>query len=189
MDHLARPALAWLLGLALLGGCATASAHDPTRADPTPTCDPDAPATDPSSCLGLGPQGAVPDGRDVPRNVDGAPLAPCGTDPVTGFYRDGLCRTGPLDRGVHSVCAEMTPGFLTFTKARGNDLSTPRPEAGFPGLVPGDRWCLCAERWAEAAANGVAPPVVLKATENATLLHVPRTVLDAHTRTAAPSSP
>jgi len=103
------------------------------------------------------------------RNVLGKPLAECGRDPVTGFFRDGCCNTGADDAGVHVVCAVMTEAFLAFTRARGNDLSTPRPEWGFPGLKPGDRWCLCAQRWAEAFAEGVAPRVVLEATHERAL--------------------
>ncbi|MEM6295125.1 MAG: DUF2237 domain-containing protein [Myxococcota bacterium] len=99
----------------------------------------------------------------------GGALATCSTDPMTGWTRDGTCNTGPEDRGVHVVCAEMTDAFLSFTKARGNDLSTPHPEYRFPGLVPGDRWCLCAARWKEAHEAGVAPPAVLDATHAAAL--------------------
>ncbi len=98
------------------------------------------------------------------RNVVGGELETCGTDPMTGFHRDGCCDTASDDAGVHTVCAVVTEEFLRFTRGRGNDLSTPRPELGFPGLKPGDRWCLCASRWAEAHAAGVAPPVVLAAT-------------------------
>lgn len=97
-------------------------------------------------------------------NVLGGPLEPCSNDPVTGFYRDGCCQTGPEDLGVHVVCAVMTAEFLAFSQERGNDLSTPRPELGFLGLEPGDRWCVCADRWQEAFEAGVAPPVVLEAT-------------------------
>ena len=97
-------------------------------------------------------------------NVLGGELEPCSVDPLTGFYRDGTCRTGGQDVGVHAVCAVMTEEFLAFSAAAGNDLSTPRPEWGFPGLVPGDRWCLCAARWEEALEAGKAPPVVLAAT-------------------------
>jgi uncharacterized protein (DUF2237 family) len=97
-------------------------------------------------------------------NVLGSELVLCGTDPLTGFYRDGCCHTGPDDAGVHVVCAVVTAEFLAFSKERGNDLVTPMPQYGFPGLVPGDRWCLCAARWAEALEAGVAPPVVLDAT-------------------------
>ncbi len=103
------------------------------------------------------------------RNVLGEPLETCGLDPVTGFFRDGCCNTGPEDRGSHTVCAEMTESFLAFSKARGNDLSTPRPEFGFDGLKPGDRWCLCALRWREAYAAGRAPRVVLAATHERAL--------------------
>jgi uncharacterized protein (DUF2237 family) len=98
------------------------------------------------------------------KNVLGSELVPCSLDPVTGFYRDGCCNTGASDTGLHLVCAVMTESFLAFTKSRGNDLSTPNPVFGFPGLKPGDRWCLCVERWKEAHEAGVAPPVVLEAT-------------------------
>ncbi len=98
------------------------------------------------------------------RNVLGGPLQPCGTDPLTGFYRDGCCHSGPEDLGAHVVCAQVTAEFLAFSKEHGNDLSTSQPALGFPGLVPGDRWCLCASRWQEALEAGVAPPVVLEAT-------------------------
>jgi uncharacterized protein len=106
---------------------------------------------------------------DQQRNVFGEPIEVCSLNPTTGFYRSGCCETGPEDVGVHTVCVEVTRAFLAFSKARGNDLSTPRPEFGFPGLNPGDRWCLCAERWQEALAAGVAPRVVLAATHEATL--------------------
>jgi uncharacterized protein (DUF2237 family) len=97
------------------------------------------------------------------RNVLGGELASCGTDPMTGFYRTGCCDTGAEDSGVHTVCAQVTAEFLDYSASVGNDLSTPRPEFGFAGLRPGDRWCLCAARWAEALAAGVAPPVVHQA--------------------------
>lgn len=103
------------------------------------------------------------------RNVFGEPLIPCSLSPTTGFYRTGCCETGEEDLGLHVVCAEMTEEFLEFSKARGNDLSTPRPEFGFPGLEPGDRWCLCAARWKEAFDAGAAPRVVLMATHEAVL--------------------
>ena len=106
------------------------------------------------------------------RNVLGEALITCSTDPLTGFYRDGCCHIGPEDRGSHVVCAQVTEAFLAFSLSRGNDLITPRPEFGFPGLRDGDRWCLCATRWAEAFAAGVAPPVVLQATHEAVLRHV-----------------
>ncbi|MGB3542872.1 DUF2237 family protein [Rubrivirga sp.] len=105
------------------------------------------------------------------KNVLGGDLEECSRDPLTGFYRDGRCETGPDDRGTHVVCAVMTDAFLAFTRSRGNDLSTPRPEYRFPGLEAGDRWCLCVSRWREALGAGVAPPVVLKAT-NAKALEV-----------------
>jgi len=98
------------------------------------------------------------------KNVLGSELRPCGTDPMTGFYRDGCCHTGASDSGVHVVCAVMTADFLRFSKARGNDLSTPNAAYQFPGLKPGDRWCLCAGRWKEAYDAGQAPPVILEAT-------------------------
>ena len=93
------------------------------------------------------------------RNVLGGDLVPCGFEPLTGFYRDGCCESGGDDVGVHSVCAIMTAEFLEFSRAHGNDLSTPMPAHGFPGLVPGDRWCLCASRWQEAYEAGAAPAV------------------------------
>ncbi len=107
-------------------------------------------------------QDASEDARD--RNVLGGPLIACSTEPMTGFYRDGCCRTGEDDHGVHTVCCEVTDAFLDFSRSVGNDLSTPRPEWGFPGLRPGDRWCLCAARWREAQEAGMAPGVVLEAT-------------------------
>jgi uncharacterized protein (DUF2237 family) len=98
------------------------------------------------------------------RNVLGGELEPCGFDPLTGFYRSGCCDTGSEDAGVHVVCARVTAEFLEFSREHGNDLSTPHPEYGFPGLQPGDQWCLCASRWQEAYEAGAAPPVVLAAT-------------------------
>lgn len=97
-------------------------------------------------------------------NVLGGELAPCSRAPLTGFYRNGCCDSGPEDLGLHTVCAQMTAEFLEFTRRRGNDLSMPNPESGFPGLRPGDRWCVCAGRWKEAMEAGVAPPVILEAT-------------------------
>ena len=94
-------------------------------------------------------------------NVLGTALEPCCTDPMTGFYRDGYCRTGPGDTGLHTVCTRVTAEFLEFSKSRGNDLSTPRPEYDFPGLKPGDLWCLCVTRWTEALDANLAPPVRL----------------------------
>jgi hypothetical protein len=105
----------------------------------------------------------------MPNNVLGGPLEPCSFEPVTGFYRDGCCRTGPDDRGVHAVCALMTDAFLEFSQMCGNDLSTPQPDFGFEGLKAGDRWCLCASRWQEALDAGAAPDVVLEATHASAL--------------------
>ncbi len=102
-------------------------------------------------------------------NVFGEALEPCSKAPPTGFWRDGCCNTGPSDRGRHVVCAVMTDAFLRFSARQGNDLTTPRPEYGFSGLKPGDRWCLCAARWREALEAGKAPPVVLNATHHAAL--------------------
>jgi uncharacterized protein len=110
-------------------------------------------------------------------NVLGLPLQVCGTNPMTGFFRDGCCQTGPQDRGTHVVCAQVTAEFLEFTQSQGNDLSTPMPAYGFTGLRPGDRWCLCVSRWQEAYAAGFAPPVVLAATHEATLQVVPLPLL------------
>lgn len=103
------------------------------------------------------------------RNVLGEPLRTCCNDPVTGFYRDGYCHTGPEDLGRHTVCVRVTCEFLEFSRSRGNDLSTPHPEFGFPGLKAGDQWCLCAARWQEAFEAGKAPRVALMATHEATL--------------------
>jgi len=103
------------------------------------------------------------------RNVFGEALATCCTAPMTGFYRTGCCETGPEDRGAHVVCVEVTAGFLEFSRSRGNDLSTPMPAFGFPGLKAGDRWCLCAARWQEALEAGMAPRVVLTATHERAL--------------------
>jgi uncharacterized protein (DUF2237 family) len=108
-------------------------------------------------------------GGSSPRNVLGGALAECCRKPMTGFYRTGSCETGPEDRGLHVVCAQMTERFLAFSAARGNDLSTPLPELGFPGLRPGDCWCLCAARWQEALEAGEAPRIRLLATEEAAL--------------------
>ncbi len=121
-----------------------------------------------------------PADRPPERNVLGGPLASCSREPLTGFFRDGCCRTGPDDLGVHTVCAVMTEEFLAFTVKAGNDLVTPQPQWGFPGLLPGDRWCLCAERWLEAAKAGQAPPVVLEATHEKSLAIVPRDLLERH---------
>ena len=109
------------------------------------------------------------DPHEHSRNVLGEKLQACSEKPLTGFFRDGCCNTSPEDLGVHTVCAVMTAEFLEFSKARGNDLSTPLPDFGFPGLKPGDRWCLCAPRWREALDAGHAPRVVLGATHEASL--------------------
>lgn len=114
------------------------------------------------------------------RNVLGGPLRACSYDPVTGYFRDGCCRTREDDTGLHVVCVRVTADFLAFSMHQGNDLSTPRPEWRFPGLQPGDRWCLCAERWLEAWRAGVAPPVALDATHEAALQVIPLEVLQAH---------
>jgi uncharacterized protein (DUF2237 family) len=106
-------------------------------------------------------------------NVVGGQLLPCSTDPLTGFYRNGCCSTGPEDLGSHTVCVVLTAEFLDYSKSVGNDLSTPRPEWGFAGLNPGDRWCLCASRWLEAYQAGYAPEVVLGATHARALDVVP----------------
>lgn len=125
----------------------------------------------------------IPDefnGGGVQRNVLGGPLGVCSERPVTGFFRDGCCNTSDEDLGLHTVCVVLTAEFLDFSRARGNDLSTPRPEFDFPGLKPGDRWCLCAARWREAWQAGAAPQVVLNATNEATLNIVALDVLKAH---------
>ena len=116
----------------------------------------------------------------MPKNVLGGELETCCTDPMTGFYRDGCCRTGPDDMGLHLVCIEATDEFLAFSKARGNDLSTPNDMYRFPGLVEGDRWCLCVERWKEALEAGMAPAVVLAATHISALEFVDLEDLQAH---------
>ena len=116
----------------------------------------------------------------LPKNVLGTELQPCCSNPLTGFYRDSYCRTGADDLGVHIVCAEMTEEFLEFSKAAGNDLSTPVPEYDFPGLLPGDRWCLCVSRWKEALEAGLAPPVVLESTHMSSIAFVSIEELKAH---------
>ena len=114
------------------------------------------------------------------KNVLGGELQPCSIDPLTGFYRDGCCNTGMGDDGVHTVCAVLTDEFLAFSKAQGNDLSTPMPQYGFAGLNAGDRWCLCATRWRDAFDAGQAPQVVLEATHIGTLEWVDLDHLRAH---------
>lgn len=117
---------------------------------------------------------------DPSRNVLGEALAPCSLQPLTGFTRSGSCQTGPQDLGAHTVCAQVTAAFLEFSRSRGNDLITPIPAYGFPGLKPGDRWCLCAGRWLEAYQAGVAPPVVLRATHAKALGAIELEVLKRH---------
>jgi uncharacterized protein (DUF2237 family) len=114
------------------------------------------------------------------RNVLGGPLEPCGTDPVTGFYRDGCCSTGPEDVGSHTVCAVVTAEFLAHQRSVGNDLTTPRPEWRFPGLRPGDRWCVVAARWLQAHQDGAAAPVVLASSHERALDVVPLALLREH---------
>lgn len=114
------------------------------------------------------------------KNVLGTELEVCGCEPMTGFTRTGFCETGPQDVGSHTVCALMTEEFLAFTKAQGNDLSSPRPQWGFPGLKPGDRWCVCAARWEEARQAGAAPPVLLAACHERALESVALDHLKAH---------
>jgi uncharacterized protein len=114
------------------------------------------------------------------KNVLGNELASCSQSPLTGFFRDGCCNTGPMDHGMHTVCVTVTADFLQYSFNRGNDLITPRPEFQFPGLKPGDKWCLCASRWEEARQMGVAPPVDLSATHYKTLSIVDLAHLKAH---------
>ena len=122
--------------------------------------------------------------RDQDVNVVGGALQPCSNAPLTGFFRDGCCATGPEDAGSHTVCAVMTETFLEFSRLAGNDLSTPRPEWGFAGLEPADRWCVCASRWLEAHDAGCAPPVILGATHARALEVVPIELLNARAHTA-----
>lgn len=114
------------------------------------------------------------------RNVLGGPLEPCGLDPVTGFFRDGSCHTSPADLGSHTVCAVMTEQFLVHQQKVGNDLTTPLPQYSFPGLVPGDRWCVVAARWLQAHRDGVAAPVVLASTHERALDLIPLEILRSH---------
>jgi uncharacterized protein (DUF2237 family) len=120
----------------------------------------------------------MPPPRD--RNVLGSPLAVCSSSPRTGFYRDGCCNTGPEDLGLHVVCVQVTAEFLDFAREEGNDLVTPAPEYGFPGLKPGDRWCVCAGTWRRAYESGAAAPVVLAATHEETLAVISMDALRAH---------
>ncbi|MEL7298846.1 MAG: DUF2237 domain-containing protein [Pseudomonadota bacterium] len=118
--------------------------------------------------------------KDPSENVLGGPLSPCSLDPLTGFFRDGACNTCAEDQGSHTVCAVLTAEFLAYSKYVGNDLSTPRPEFRFPGLKPGDQWCLCAGRFMQAHEEGCAPQVKLEATHKRALEVVPLEVLEAH---------
>ena len=118
--------------------------------------------------------------KDEPKNVFGEQLEICSLDPATGFTRSGQCETGPEDVGSHTVCAQVTQDFLEFSRSRGNDLLTPMPQAGFPGLRPGDRWCLCAARWREALQAGCAPHVAMRATHQRALEVVSLQELKAH---------
>jgi uncharacterized protein (DUF2237 family) len=129
--------------------------------------------------LDEGPSRGLPP-RPQARNVLGGVLLPCSVAPLTGFFRDGCCNTGPADVGLHVVCVEVTDAFLAFSIAAGNDLSTPMPQYGFAGLKPGDRWCLCAARWEEARRAGFAPPVLLEATHEDVLRICRREHLVAH---------
>jgi len=126
------------------------------------------------------PSSATLDTMTDELNVLGGPLQPCGLDPVTGFYRDGCCSTGPEDAGSHTICAVVTREFLAHQQEVGNDLVTPRPEWQFPGLRPGDRWCVVAMRWAQAHLDGVAPPIVLESTHQAALQIVTLEVLQRY---------
>jgi uncharacterized protein (DUF2237 family) len=118
--------------------------------------------------------------KPIARNVFGEPLVPCSFDPLTGFFRDGCCRTGEEDIGRHTVCVVVSATFLAFSETCGNDLTTPRPEWGFPGLKPGDQWCLCASRWVQAWRAGAAPKVVLESTHQDVLDMVSLDDLRAH---------
>ena len=117
---------------------------------------------------------------ELQKNVLGTPLKPCCKFPMTGFYRDGYCHTGPEDIGQHTICIRITTEFLAFSKEAGNDLSTPRPDLDFPGLIEGDQWCLCALRWVEAFESGAAPKVVLEATHESVLELIKLEDLKAH---------
>jgi uncharacterized protein (DUF2237 family) len=151
------------------------SAHSVYEAK-APACDPGNDPANPPACLGIS-KTSKPEERSEHRNAFGKPLALCSKSPMAGFYRNGFCETGPEDGGLHTVCAKVTKRFLEFTRSKGNDLSTPHPEYGFPGLQPGDRWCLCAARWEEAKEAGKAPEVILEATHEATLKIVPKSRL------------
>jgi uncharacterized protein len=123
---------------------------------------------------------AAPTDEVAERNVLGGKLEPCGFDPLTGFYRDGCCATGPLDQGSHTICAVVSAEFLAHQRSIGNDLSTPMPQYRFPGLVPGDRWCVTARNWLQAHVDGAAAPVVLACTNAKVLDLVPLHILRQH---------
>jgi len=154
-----------------LPACVAAAGSSPTNNDSANECLPPASADEQAQRAAKGPQ-----------NVLETPLQTCSTSPLTGYFRTGRCETGPSDRGVHVVCSEMTEAFLSYTKAQGNDLSTPR--GTFPGLRPGDRWCLCASRWEEARRAKVAPKVILEATDKAALRKLHLKALREHARPA-----
>ena len=153
--------------------CATPSPDSPAAVGPTATL------PQPQSAVPLADPHAAAASTEA-LNVLGEPLALCGCSPMTGWFRDGLCRTNGADVGRHTVCCVMDERFLSYTKAQGNDLSTPRPEFQFPGLKPGDHWCVCASRWLEAHDDGIAPPVLLEACEQSTLVVIPLAVLQSH---------
>ena len=113
-------------------------------------------------------------------NILGTALATCSTNPITGFFRDGCCHTNGTDHGMHTICVAVSSEFLAFSKLAGNDLSTPRPDFQFPGLTPGDRWCLCLNRWLEALESGVAPPIILEATHASVIEFVDFEILLEH---------
>lgn len=121
------------------------------------------------------------------KNILGTELELCCSDPITGFFRDGFCNTNHMDQGTHVVCAIITDAFLQFTKSRGNDLTTPRPEYGFPGLKPGDGWCLCANRWKEAYDAGVAPHIKPEATHEKALEIISKSAMEGHYAKSSPT--
>jgi hypothetical protein len=134
------------------------------------------------------PDDSVSERGDVPRNVIGGELEPCGVDPLTGFYRDGTCNTAPQDRGSHTICAVVTEEFLNHQRSVGNDLTTAMPQYHFPGLVPGDRWCVTAPNWLRAHRDGVAAPVVVASTHDRALDIVPLDILMQHSVDVPPDA-